>query len=109
MKVVNILNMRRGSGKTMLLIQQSHTTGYPIITHTAQQAKRITEKAYQYGYTIPAPIVFNGKLSLRGYGYDKYLVDNIDMVLSDMITSYYGVPVAAVTMSVPIIGGGKQE
>ena len=98
-------NMPRGSGKTALLIQQSHITGYPIIVHTSQQAKRIIEKALTYGYVIPTPIVFCGKDSLRGYNHEKYFVDNIDMALDDMVRNYYSVPIAGATMSIPVMGG----
>lgn len=52
----NILIMGRGEGKTAALIQKSHITNIPILTHYPPY---VTDLASRLGLTIPEPVRFS--------------------------------------------------
>lgn len=85
---MKIYSAERGVGKTTALIKESAKTGaiivvtlYPMVNHTMGLAKRL-------GLDIPEPITVTNYLKLLVCGgfnrEQKYLVDDLQMVLSQM-------------------------
>lgn len=78
----------RQSGKTTMLIEISEKTGAIIVAATYPMAKYIQLLANQMGKKIPVPISATNYIRLLARGglgkSEKYLVDELQMVLSAM-------------------------
>lgn len=78
----------RQSGKTTMLIEMSEKTGATIVVATYPMAKYIQLLAAQMGKKIPVPITVTNYIHLLASGglgkSEKYLVDELQMVLSAM-------------------------
>lgn len=78
----------RQSGKTTMLIEMSEKTGATIVVATYPMAKYIQLLAAQMGKKIPVPITVTNYIRLLASGglgkSEKYLVDELQMVLSAM-------------------------
>lgn len=97
---MKILCKERGQGKTTALIHTSAITGYRILTHTEIEANRIAQKAEEKGYKIPAPMSCASYfLHNRGLKDEGIMIDNLDLYLESILTTFFDVPVKAVTMS----------
>ena len=102
---MQIINKKRGFGKTVGLIFASEATGYPIIVFDQQRANNIIQMAAAYGCEIPDPLVF-----ARGRGgeyfeheirrYEKAFVDDLECFLPPILSYYFGIEIAAATMSI---------
>lgn len=91
------LFLRRGCGKTTLLLYLSKITKMPIVVSSSARAKCLQEKASSMHIRIPAPIVFGA--STTGLRIDGVLVDDAEHFLQDIIGRAYHVPVIAYTMT----------
>ena len=78
----------RQSGKTTMLIEISEKTGATIVVATYPMAKYIQLLAAQMGKKIPVPITVTNYIRLLASGglgkSEKYLVDDLQMMLSAM-------------------------
>ncbi len=101
---MQIINKKRGHGKTVGLIFASEATGYPIITFDPQRASNIIQMAAAYGCEIPDPLVFE-----RGSGgyfeheirrNEKAFVDDLECFLPLMLKDFFKIEIAATTMTV---------
>ena len=89
------INMPRRSGKTLLLINLSAATGYPIIVGTEQEIIRIQAMAESLGKVIPAPCL--ASVAARGsIGESRYnkpiLIDELGSIggeLRDIKENYF--------------------
>lgn len=84
----------RGVGKTHMLVQVSYITGYPIVCFNNASARYIKEMAEKLGANIPEPISVDelrkgNSKSKRGY--DKVLVDDINVFITKALQEYLGV------------------
>lgn len=79
---------KRQSGKTTMLIEMSEKTGATIVAATYPMVKYIQMTADQMGKKIPVPITVTNYVRLLASGglgkSHKYLVDEIQMILSEM-------------------------
>ena len=91
------LFLRRGCGKTTLLLYLSKFTKMPIVVSSNARARYLQEKASSMRISIPAPIVFGA--STTGLRLDGVLVDDAEHFLQDIIGKAYHVPVIAYTMT----------
>lgn len=79
----------RQTGKTWQLICLSHDTGYPIVTRTANTAKRIEQMARRAGKTIPKPICYASREMLIGSPMRRnVLVDESQGILEDVLNAH---------------------
>lgn len=78
----------RQSGKTTMLIEMSEKTGATIVAATYPMCKYIQMTAAQMGKKIPVPITVTNYIRLLASGglrrSEKYLVDELQMMLSAM-------------------------
>lgn len=78
----------RQSGKTTMLIEMSEKTGATIVVATYPMVKYIQLLAAQMGKKIPVPITVTNYIRLLASGglgkSEKYLVDELQMILSAM-------------------------
>lgn len=78
----------RQSGKTTMLIEMSEKTSATIVVANYQMVKYIQLLAAQTGKKIPVPITVTNYIRLLASGglgrSEKYLVDELQMILSAM-------------------------
>lgn len=83
---MEIINVRRGSGKTTNLIYESNKKEIPIVCDTKSQCSFIEKKAKYMGVRIPEPICIYDLYSsdkFRGRAKpEKILIDELPRVLS---------------------------
>lgn len=95
----------RQSGKTTMLIEVSEKTGATIVVATYPMARYIQLLAAQMGKKIPVPITVTNYIRLLASGglgkSEKYLVDELQMILSAM-------NVEAATVDCDCIGGSSR-
>lgn len=104
---MRLINKSRGTGKTTQLIYTSATTGFRIITPTAQMANLIAEEAKKMGLDIPKPL---SDVEYRNDPYwsrshDPILIDECPKIIEEALELYFDAPVVAATMTVPIDNG----
>lgn len=86
----------RGSGKTMLLIQQAAQNNGYIMCFSQQEASRVFRMAKEKGYDIRFPITpFDADFKCIDLYKLPIMIDNAEMVLSAMIHAR----IEALTMS----------
>ena len=93
---MKLINKPRGTGKTTQLIYTSATTGFRIITPTAQMAKDM-------GLDIPKPL---SDIEYRNDPYwnrshDPILIDECPKIIEEALELYFNAPVVAAMMTVP--------
>lgn len=94
------LNKKRASGKTTGLIFASEATGYPIIVATDMQSKVVKENAAKLGAKIPEPMSVKTFFATKqGKHIEKILIDESPRIIEDALQKYFGVEIAAATMS----------
>ena len=101
---MNIINGERGSGRTTFLIHAAYVTGARIICPSSEIARYISGMAKKEGLEILEPLGFKDFMdrSCRGFARgERVLMDNADMVLSEILTDYFRVPVEAITINCP--------
>ena len=97
---MKVIKRPRGSGKTTQLIYTSEITGYPIVVSDTTRAENLKKMAKEMNCNIPEPIIFgNFKYQILGKHRDKILIDDLDSMLEFILTEYFQVSVAAVTIS----------
>ena len=101
---MKILNKGRGRGKSLQLLYTSETTGYQIICPNEQQAQYLKKMAEELGLIIPEPMSYKKYASIKGSSLntDKILIDNVDHILDEILTTYFKTNICAATMSVPM-------
>ena len=67
-----------GTGKTKELLRMSAENKVPVLCESVQRKERLLDRALQYGYIIPVPIVFNEMQDDDRVVY----VDDIDRLLT---------------------------
>lgn len=94
------LNKKRAGGKTTGLIFTSEATGYPIIVETEAQARNVKALATKMEVKIPEPMSVKSYFDTRqGRHIEKILIDESPKIIEDALKRYFGVEIAAVTMS----------
>ena len=100
---MKIINKVRGSDKTTSLIYTSYTTGYPIIAADEQRRHNILCMARQLGIDVNVETVkLWGRQSGKYYPNTKILLDDVDVILEQVLSSFFGGrEIVACTMSIP--------
>ena len=80
-----------GSGKTKEILKLSEENRIPILCESAARKERLLQRAMQYGFVIPVPIVFSEVTAKDKVVY----VDDIERLLQAML----GVKVDIVTLN----------
>ena len=94
------LNKKRAGGKTTGLIFASEATGYPIIVETEAQARNVKAIAAKLGANIPEPMSVKNYFDTRqGRHIEKILIDESPRIIEDALKRYFGVEIAAATMT----------
>lgn len=97
---MKVIKRPRGSGKTTQLIYTSEITGYPIVVFDTTRAENLKKMAEKMNCNIPEPIIFhNFKHQIIGKHRDKILIDDLDNMLEHILTEYFQISIAAVTIS----------
>ena len=105
---MKLINKSRGTGKTTQLIYASAITGFRIIAPNAHMAKHIEEMAKDMGVKILPPmsdIEYRLRRPLHNIESDHtpILIDEVqNQILNEAFELYFGAPVVAATMAVPI-------
>lgn len=101
---MNLINKSRGTGKTTQLIYASAVTGFRIITPNSHMAGYIEEQAKDMGLKIPKPMSDIEYRSRKLDGdHTPILIDEVqNLILDEALELYFGSPVVAATMTVPI-------
>lgn len=91
--------MSRGGGKTLLLVQMSHSTGKYIVCESMDVADQIREFAFRNKYKIPLPITYDDFLNrrYRGKNIEGFLIDDVEKLCQYISKE---VPILAITLSV---------
>lgn len=71
-----------GTGKTQHILKLSSENGIPILCESQARKERLLEKAMNYGYMIPIPIVFS---EVKDTDKTVY-IDDIEKLLSHMFS-----------------------
>ena len=77
---MEIVNLKRGKGKTTYLVYRSAITGYPIICYTQRHKEEVLRLAKTHSLDIPEPIVYSSD-AFRSKTKTKYLVDEAPVLL----------------------------
>ena len=80
-----------GSGKTKEILKLSEENRIPILCESAARKERLLQRAMQYGFVIPVPIVFSEVTAKDKVVY----IDDIERLLQAML----GVKVDIVTLN----------
>ena len=97
---MKVIKRPRGSGKTTQLIYTSEITGYPIVVFDTTRAENLKKMAEEMNCNIPEPVIFhNFKHQIIGRHRDKILIDDVDHMLEHILTEYFQMSIAAVTIS----------
>lgn len=103
---MELINGERGTGKTTALEWVAGLTGYPLIVHTAAAKKMAIQRKKELQnigakdfnvYTLE-----EWKYCSCGHGYQKVLIDDLNIMLPIILKDYLGVEVQAATMCVPM-------
>lgn len=89
-----VIGGSRYCGKTTELVKTSSETGYPIVCACERDKRLVMDKAMELKLEIPQPVIVSD-LPLRGAGFDYVLVDDVELVLSEIIN----VPVMTMSTS----------
>lgn len=85
---MNIYAAERQTGKTTMLVKESAKTGAIIVTPNSLMGNYIISLADRLGVDIPAPITVKQYIQILAMGRlasgQKYLVDELQMMLSQM-------------------------
>lgn len=101
---MKIIMRPRGQGKTTELLYTSEVTDYRIICSTQQEKESLKRQALELNLFIPTPMTCKEYLCGRGRRglKDKgIMIDNVEMILPEILTAIFEVPVEAITMSIP--------
>lgn len=100
---MKIINKVRGSDKTTSLIYTSYTIGYPIIAADEQRRRNILCMARELGIDVRVETVgMWDKLGSKYYSGTKVLLDDVDVILEQVLSSFFGGrEIVACTMSIP--------
>ena len=96
---MDILNLKRCSGKTTHCIQRSYCTGYTIICMNCSHKKQVVSMAERMGLDIPEPYVLDSVQSLedlKTLRFKGIIVDEMPFVLQVLI----GMPIDLATMTI---------
>ena len=104
---MNIYAAERQTGKTTMLVKESAKTGAIIVTPNRQMGSYIISLADRLGVDIPAPITVKQYLQILAMGRpasgQKYLVDELQMMLSQMGVATATVNVSSIKLMSPSI------
>ena len=81
---MKIIYKDRGKGKTTDLIKLSAEKDYHIVCMGMNECHRIADQAIDMGLSIAMPITFDHFLTRRLYKAKGFLIDNADMLLSQL-------------------------
>ena len=102
---MKLINKSRRTGKTTQLIYASAITGFRIIAPDYAMASYIEKMAKDMGLNIPQPmsdIEYRNRRELKN-DHTPILIDELqNEILNEALELYFGAPVVAATMTVPI-------
>lgn len=102
---MKLINKSRGTGKTTQLIYASAITGFRIIAPNHAMAKHIEKMAKDMGLKILPPmsdVEYRNRKELW-LDHTPILIDEVqNEILDEALELYFGAPVVAATMTVPI-------
>jgi len=84
---MKIFSMKRGTGKTTLLIIISHFTNARIITATKTSAKYVQNLANKMNFSITKPMSWYEYYECKDIKGEKILIDELDNILYNIFGS----------------------
>lgn len=104
---MNIYAAERQTGKTTMLVKESAKTGAIIVTPNSLMGNYIISLADRLGVDIPAPITVKQYLQILARGSlasgQKYLIDELQMMLSQMGVKTATVSVGSIKLMNPSV------
>ena len=97
---MEMLNLKRGCGKTSYLIVRSFLTGKRILCVNAKHKQVLKHLAVKMGVDFPKEPITVDMLRTGNYGGEELLVDDALEVLCQIL-DYYGAKIDTMTLSVP--------
>lgn len=84
---IKVIALKRGIGKTSTLIKYAHIGKGTIICHSEKTAHDVAKLAEKMKLKIPKPISIQEAIKNRAGHENKYLIDNADLVLQELLGS----------------------
>ena len=104
---MKLINVKRATGKTELVIKRHLETGYPIIAKNNNSKIMIESKIKEKTGTFPPKgdvITYYDYICSRGrnlnYKNNCVIIDDIDYILSDIISNSLGLNIDTITMCI---------
>lgn len=99
---MQIINMNRGNGKTIMLIYAAYMTGSTIVCRDMVSESIIQDRAEKLGMTVST--ITHQQLKRLKLTKTKLVIDDIDYYLDTIIKSYFeSNEILSCTMSIPCI------
>ena len=102
---MRIINRRRNTGKTSMLISAAYVTGKPIITSTINSKNNLIHMAKTMGISDNIEVYTINEWSECHRSYvpnNEILVDNVELMLEEVLSKFLNANVIAGTMTVPM-------
>lgn len=100
---MKFINRSRHSGKTTMLINTAHITGYPILVEDTSRATYMIEQARKMGindiqvYDVDSYL----KAKIFGHSLTEILIDEGEKIIEKALNNYLQSTVVACTFSIP--------
>lgn len=101
---MKFINRSRCSGKTTMLINTAHITGYPIIVWDQVRAKFVYEQARKMGINDIEVFTLREYTEHKNIGNNpdkNVLIDEADKIIENALNYYLQSNVVALTFSIP--------
>ena len=102
---MRIINRRRNTGKTSMLISAAYVTGKPIITSTINSKNNLMHMAKTMGISDNIEVYTINEWSECHRPYvpnNEILIDNVELMLGEILSKFLNANVIAGTMTVPM-------
>lgn len=109
---MKFINRSRCSGKTTMLINTAHITGYPIIVYDEARASCVINQARKMGIMDIEVMTVRGAVELisKGMNHNKsILIDEADKIIELALDKFFNANVVACTFSIPYEDIKKKE
>lgn len=109
---MKFINRARQTGKTTMLINTAHITGYPIVVYDENRARCVIEQARKMGVLDIEVMTVRGAVELisKGMNHNKsILIDEADKIIELALDKFFNANVVACTFSIPYENFMKKE
>ena len=98
---MKFINRRRKSGKTTMMIDTAHITGYPIIVYDQARAHCVKEQAKKMGILDVEVYSIREFMKYGNQHHQNVLIDEADAIIRDALNAILKTNVVACTFSIP--------